>query len=282
MGTVTSTSGPTPSAAPDPYVLGSGERERARLLEHCDVRRASAGALVDQVGIGPGARAVDVGCGPLGVLDVLAERVGSGGLVVGLERDARMLDMATRSLHERDLQGVRLVRGEAEATGLSGGYFDLAHERSVVLHTPRPERVVAEMARVVRPGGFVAVQEIDAVSVACQPPHPAWDRLRDALFATWDELGIDVHIGRRLPDLLRTAGLVDVGIDAHIGVWRSGDMNHRQLLHFVGLVRDRIVASGALTEAELDASAADLSAHLDHPDTFTLDAVLTQAWARKP
>ena len=56
--------------------------------------RARGARLLDQVGVRPGWRAVDVGCGPLGILDLLAERVAPGGQVVGLDREPRMLAMA--------------------------------------------------------------------------------------------------------------------------------------------------------------------------------------------
>lgn len=58
------------------YSLGADDTERTRLLAQCALHRAEAELLLDRVGVAPGRRALDVGCDPLGVLDLLAERVG--------------------------------------------------------------------------------------------------------------------------------------------------------------------------------------------------------------
>jgi hypothetical protein len=54
-------------------------------------------------------------------------------------------------------------------------------------------RVVAELAALVRPWGVVALQEVDWVSWICQPPYPAWNRLRDALRDFRARRGLDVR-----------------------------------------------------------------------------------------
>jgi hypothetical protein len=56
-------------AGAHPYILGADENERARLLAQCEIHHAEAARLLDRLAIEPGARALDVGCGPLGVLD---------------------------------------------------------------------------------------------------------------------------------------------------------------------------------------------------------------------
>jgi SAM-dependent methyltransferase len=98
------------------YILGVNEDERTRLLAQAELHAPEARVLLDRVGVAPGWRTIDVGCGPLGVLDLLAERVGPTGTVVGLDRDERMLAMAAQSLAERELHHVRLVQAPADPT----------------------------------------------------------------------------------------------------------------------------------------------------------------------
>lgn len=98
------------------YALGASEAERARLLAQGDIYRTETEALFNRIGVAQGWRAVDVGCGPLGVLDILADRVGPTGRLTGLDREPRMLEMAELSLAERGLDSVRPVRSEAAAT----------------------------------------------------------------------------------------------------------------------------------------------------------------------
>ena len=70
------------------------------------------------------------------------------------------------------------------------------------------------MVRLVRPGGWVAAVEPDGGGSVCYPPHPAWDRLSLIYWSSWPPDGADLFIGRRLPELFRQAGLVDIGVEA--------------------------------------------------------------------
>ncbi|MGH3564576.1 MAG: methyltransferase domain-containing protein [Pseudonocardia sp.] len=260
-------------------VLGAWGTEEARLLAQCELHRMAAELLFDRICVECGWRALDLGCGPLGVLDILAERVGPNGSVIGLDHDPRMLAAAAPALTQRGVRGIQLVQGEVTATGLPAASFDLVHERLLLGNLGRPEAVVAEMVRLVRLGGFVALQDADVISWTCEPACPAWDRLAHALTTTC--IG-DPHIGRRLPGMLRGAGLVDVEVDVQAGVWRPGEPHHTLLPCLVGLHRDRILTSGTLTEPELDACLHDVEKHLARPDTIVLSWTLFQAWGRKP
>jgi ubiquinone/menaquinone biosynthesis C-methylase UbiE len=90
------------------------------------------------------------GCGPLGVLDMLSRRVGPTGEVIGLDSEPRMIGFAQRSVAERGLDNVTLIRADARAAGLKADSFDLAHERLVLIMLTSPQAVVDEMVRVVR------------------------------------------------------------------------------------------------------------------------------------
>ncbi len=64
------------------YALGSSPGESVRLLRQADELAPDSAALLDQVSLRPGQSAIDLGCGPRGILDLLAERVSPGGRVV--------------------------------------------------------------------------------------------------------------------------------------------------------------------------------------------------------
>jgi SAM-dependent methyltransferase len=76
------------------YVLGGSDAERARLRAQAGEFEASAKWLLETIGLQPGARVLDVGCGPFGILALLADAVGSAGEVVGLEREHKFVEMA--------------------------------------------------------------------------------------------------------------------------------------------------------------------------------------------
>jgi SAM-dependent methyltransferase len=261
------------------YSLGVDDAERARLLAQCAMHRTEAELLLDRVGLRPGDRALDLGCGPLGVLDLLAERVGPTGRVVGIDREKRYLEIARQELDARGLDGVELVAADATATDLAPASFDLVHERLVLNNVPQPDAVVAEMVRLTRPGGHVALQDVDWLTWTCLPEHADWDLLREKAAAVWSG---DVHLGRRLPALLRGAGLADVEMVPHLRVFRPGEPYHRLLVRFVALHRARILDGGTTTAGALDAAVARLESHLATPSTVVLYATFFQAWGRVP
>ncbi|MGW6982604.1 methyltransferase domain-containing protein [Streptomyces sp. NPDC054932] len=264
------------------YLMGAGSSELDRMLYQGEMFRPEAERLLARCGPGPGGRAVDVGCGPLGIMDMLAERVGPTGEVVGLDVQPEMLELARRLVSERGMENVRLVEGDAAASGEPEGSFDFVHTRLVLMNVPHSAEVLSAMVALARPGGTVAVQDVDWVTRVCDPPHPAWTRLVDAIAELWRLNGMDVHLGRRLPRLLREAGLGDVGVDAGIRVFQHDHPYQTLLVDRAELCRDALVEHGLVGHAELDDLTGELRAHLAAPDTLVMHATLFQAWGTVP
>src|SRR5512136_3019844 len=126
-------------ATTDPYFLGYRDAEQERLQRQAQELDQEARWLVDQIGLPAGARAVEIGCGPRGCLDLLAERVGPSGEVMGVERSDEAVGMARKFIAERNLSNVRVLCGDARQTGLPRGAFDLATARLVLINVPHPE-----------------------------------------------------------------------------------------------------------------------------------------------
>src|SRR6202049_3172712 len=127
------------------YFLGETLSEQERLVAQAAGFEHEARWLLDRIGIQPGWRAVDVGCGPIGILSLLAERVGKDGTVVGLEREPRFAEMARAIVAERGLSNVQVVQADAHASGLERESFDFVHGRLVLILRPKPESLLAEM-----------------------------------------------------------------------------------------------------------------------------------------
>jgi len=267
---------------PDQYVLGYRQAEQERLQQQAQQLAHESSWLFDQIRVPPGARVVEIGCGPHGCLDLLAERVGPGGRVVGVERSAEAVALARKLLSQRNLGNVDVHEGDARSTGLPRASFDLATARLVLVNVPQPEQIVAEAVALVRPGGFVAFHEADWVSHVCDPPSSAWDSLVE-LFQTYSvSNGIDPLIGRRLPRLLREAGLIDVRVNPIIHVYPPGHGRRSLLLDFSENLSDRLIAQRLITEPELTALKDNLSRHLADPNTLVVSHLYFQSWGRKP
>jgi len=83
------------------YPLGGTQAELGRLLTQAEAYEPQANWLLDQIGVRSGWRAIDIGCGPIGILNLLSQRVGPHGSVVGLEREARFVEMAKAEVAKR-------------------------------------------------------------------------------------------------------------------------------------------------------------------------------------
>ena len=113
------------------------------------VRHLEIGPAFAGVGIKPEDRVLDLGCGR-GCWAGKAARVGAE--VVAFDVKEERVERASRRYPR-----VRFVHGSADATGLDDNSFDVVLILSVLEHTAEPERVLAEIARVLRPGGRLAL-----------------------------------------------------------------------------------------------------------------------------
>jgi ubiquinone/menaquinone biosynthesis C-methylase UbiE len=140
------------------YLLGDSLADIRHLVEQAEVYAAEAAELFALIGIDPGAAAIDVGCGVLGVVHLL----GADGRVVGLDRAPRMLEVARELAAQPDLR-VEFIEADATATGLDERSFDLTHARTLLLNVQNPQEILGEMVRTTRPRGVDVVQEPDPV-----------------------------------------------------------------------------------------------------------------------
>src|SRR5215470_16214275 len=99
---------PRPSPSSQTYLLGHGETEEQRLKKQAEELRQESESLFDRIGLEPGGRALDLGCGPQGVLDLLSERVGPSGHVIGVERNLESVATAKRFVLDRGLANVQV------------------------------------------------------------------------------------------------------------------------------------------------------------------------------
>jgi SAM-dependent methyltransferase len=263
------------------YPLGSSLGESARLQRQAEELAADSAALLDRVGLRPGQAAIDLGCGPRGILDLLAERVAPGGRVVGLDSDPAHAAMAAEFAAARGLDGVQIITADARSTGLPAGCFDVVHARTLLVNLAEPAQAAAEMIRLARPGGWVASAEPDTEHALCYPPHPAFDRLRDIFTVAFRRNGADPWIGRRVPELFRRAGLDQVEVEARVQMYPPGNSRRTVRLDLVRAMRPQVVQMGLATAAELDELDAAARPHLEDPQTVVMSGLLFLTWGRK-
>lgn len=270
------------SSEPDPYLLGYRRAEQERLERQADELAHESAWLFDQIGVGDGWRVVEVGCGPRGCLRLLSERVGARGRVVGVERNDEQVERARQFVADNRLTNVEVLHADARSIGLPEGTFDLATARLVLVNVPEPEQIVAEMVRIVRPGGVVALHEADSTTQRCDPPLLAQTRLLQILSTYAEMNGIDRSIGTRVPRMLREAGLVEVRVNPLVHAYPPAHGRRMMVLEFVENARSRILDKNLIGEGELNELTAVLKRHLEDPGTLVVSSLFIQAWGRIP
>jgi SAM-dependent methyltransferase len=261
------------------YVLQGGEAgaERLRLLGR--VARPTTEALLHRVGVAPGARCLDVGCGIGAVTLELARWVGAAGQAVGVDADEAALALA---------------RSEAGRLGLAAAFragdaldldeppaHDLVYSRFLLSHLADPGCAASGLARAARPGGLVVVEDVDFAGHFCYPACPAFDRYLAWYCAAARGLGGDACLGPRLANLLEGAGLVGVEVQVVQPVFRSGE-GKRLAAVTLSHIRGAVVAAGLASPGAVDEAVAELEAFAADPRaTVSLPRVF-QVWGRKP
>jgi len=195
------------SPATQPYLHGSKPKEQRRLSGMNELLNA---ACLRELALDAGGAILDVGSGLGQFTRDMARAAGTGARVLGIERDSRQLAEAQRQAQlagESDL--VEWRQGDALALPLQKdewGSFDVAHTRFVLEHVRHPERVVRQLVRAVRPGGRVVLADDDHQVLRLWPESPDFMEVWQAYIRSYEHLGCDPFIGRRMVALLREAG----------------------------------------------------------------------------
>lgn len=191
------------------YVLGTNDAELVRLgLQH-RLWTGQAFNLWERAGIGPGARVLDVGCGPGHATFDLSQLVTQAGRVIAVDESERFIRYLTAQAEARGVINVVAQVQDVQALQVPAESVDFAYARWVLCFTPRPEDVVAGVARALKPGGRFLVQDYTHwQGLFLSPPGEAFHEVLRATDRAWRESGGDSEIGKRLPAMLASSGLL--------------------------------------------------------------------------
>ena len=157
---------------------------------------------------------LDVGCGPASITADLAERVAPG-RVVALDAAAGALEAARATLRERGLsEQVEVTSGDVMALPFEDASFDVVHAHQVLQHLADPVSALAEMRRVTRPGGIVAVRDAVYSAMTWFPEPAGMEQWRSVYMATARANGGEPDAGSRLLSWARAAGFADASASA--------------------------------------------------------------------
>jgi SAM-dependent methyltransferase len=258
------------------YLLADQPSELERLQLQSRVWEPAGRQLLSKIDRRSGGRTLDVGCGALGWLRILSEWVSPAGQIVGTDIDERLLDAARSFLEAEGISNVELVVDDLFDSELEPQSFDLVHARYVIAPLGRGREQVASYRRLVKPDGYLVLEEWDLGSWHFNPPAPAAERLIRLLADIFATLGGEA--GRSLPDLLREIGIDQPEINAHVIALKPGHPYLRLPLQFSVALESRLLE--ALSEDELDSLRREAETELAEPDRWGTTFTLIQSWGR--
>lgn len=232
-----------------------------------------------------GMRLLDVGCGPGSITRGLAARLAPGE-VIGIDLSEKTLASARSEAAALGLDNLRYQVASLYELPFETGSFDAVFAHQVLQHLREPSAAIREMLRVLRPGGLIAVRDVDWGTVAYHPSDPWLDRFMQVHVKTWTQNGGDPFMGRKLRALFNASQVDGVQISATEWCYATpdetrewGDSYADRLL--TSPMGARAVEHGNASQADLEAMAAAFKAWARHPDalwSFTHVAAL----GRKP
>jgi SAM-dependent methyltransferase len=257
------------------YMIAGGREGKARLDVQSAAHRPYTLALLQGVGVEPGWRCLDVGCGGGHVTTDLARLAGPTGWAVGVDFDDVMIDLARKDAAEQGVHNVEFRVGRAEELAESG--FQTAYTRLLLDVVTDPEAVLSSMADAVVPNGAVVAEEAEASSCFCYPPNAAFRRWIGWFAETMRRRGGDPDIGPRLPALFQSVGLEDIGLHIVHLAWMHGPEKRLPLMTMAA-VRDAVLAEGVATASEFDGVRQEIRALAEDPSTVVASARFFQVW----
>jgi SAM-dependent methyltransferase len=266
------------------YVLGSDDAEIQRLQAQAAIIAEPTALLFRRGGIEPGMRVLDLGSGPGDVSFQLAEIVGAGGSVVGLERDPAQIAVAEQRRDRLGLTNVEFRQGDAR-TFVDDDLFDAAVCRLLLMHLPDAVDVLAHHLRNLRPGGVFVAVDYDMSGTRARPEVELYSRVGAWLQAGFAHAQADPGVGMLFPLLFRRAGFADVGTLGVQTYWPPDD--REAAAYVVGVVRamkGAIVASGVVTEDELDIDTLEQRLHeaISASSAVWTMPTIVGGWGRRP
>ncbi|MPZ99468.1 MAG: methyltransferase domain-containing protein [Dehalococcoidia bacterium] len=220
----------------------------------------------------PGMRLLDVGCGPGSITIGLARAVAPGE-TVGTDVVPEVVEEARARAAAEGVTNLRFAAESIYGLSYPDASFDVAYAHQVLQHLARPVDALREMARVLRPGGLVAVRDADYATMVAWPKSDAIDRWLEVYHAVATRNWADADAGRRLPSWVRAAGFADIEVTGTVQImtdpastsnWGESWAD-RTLESSFGA---QAMEYGIATRAEMEAVAAGWRAWAADPEAF--------------
>jgi ubiquinone/menaquinone biosynthesis C-methylase UbiE len=261
------------------YVIRGGKEGYERLLLLARDRWPDTEALFARVGLAPGMRCLDLGCGGGEVTLQMARMVAPDGSVTGIDMDGVKLGLGRQEAARRGLENVEFRQLNVLDWAEPGGY-DVVYSRFLLQHLSDPLALLRRMWAAVRPGGVLAVEDADFGGWCCHPPNEALDFFARAYQQVLQRRGGDDTAGRKLYGYFLAAGIPGPQVAVVQSVWTEGE-EKTLAWSTLDATAAAIVSERLATEDEVTAALAALERYTADPRTLIGGPRTFQLWSRR-
>jgi ubiquinone/menaquinone biosynthesis C-methylase UbiE len=237
------------------YVLDSSDEDLQRLLSIAELSAEPTRTAFRKIGMKPGWRAIDCGCGPLGALAVMAEMVGPEGRVVGIDFSEPAVQRARSIASTLGLDNVEVRVGDVhDLDGQAlGSAFDVAYTRLFLVHQRDPAQTLERIAALLRPGGWIIAHEpLRSPPPRSSPPLDALTTYWELLYDMVERLGAPQGSVDALARRARESGLEVVETSGFFQIV-SPEQGFDLHASTIAAAKSRAIQSGVGSGAEIDA-----------------------------
>lgn len=264
------------------YILGTHDAEIDRLgLQH----RVWRPRMLDawrRAGIRLGQTVIDLGCGPGFATIDLAEIVGSGGRVIGLERSERFLEYVRHTYSQRSLSNVELCEVDLDQSGIDYCDVDAIWCRWLLSFTTQPAKIVDGIASSLRSGGVAIFHEyLDYGAWQLGPREASFETFVDAVKHSWRASGGEPDIGLQLPQMLNAAGMEILHMQPLIDVVGPKSFVWEWPEAFTRINLNRLLELGFVDAQQAAAALSALEKAKQRPESIMVTPCVLEVIARK-
>ncbi|MSR62832.1 MAG: methyltransferase domain-containing protein [Planctomycetes bacterium] len=238
----------------DEYILGTDALELERLRFQHQVWVRAAYELFERAQLGAGQTVLDLGCGPGFTTFELAHVVGPSGRVIARDISARFIATLRHECARLHLRHVEPSLGPVEELALDDGSLDAAYARWLFCWLADPAPALERVARALKPGGVLLLQEyVDWGALRMFPHGPAFARAVQAALASWKAGGATIDFAARAPELAPRFGFALEHFAPRARIGRVGSLEWRWIDTFFRIYLPKVVERGLLTQQEFEA-----------------------------
>ncbi len=259
----------------DTYLVGYGDAAQA-WISH---RTAESHAAFFTPHLKSGMTLLDCGCGPGGITVGLAAKVAPGA-VTAIDIESAQLAKATQRAADEGLTNITFEEANLFDLPYDDNSFDAIYMSAVLSNLQRPHDAMAEVYRVLKPGGVAGFNEFDSGGDIYYPMLPGIQRSTELYFKLREHVGDDPRGGRRLKALLHQAGFQCDLMQAIYEIIEPAHYAHAASVQFEQDLGPTLIDLGLTTEKEIQHMSADWAKFAKHPDAF-VGAAWVQALGRK-